>query len=59
MSAALWHFANLSREQQADAIRRLAILGHSEATIAQATGLSVDQIRRALAEHKDMSKGTA
>lgn len=44
------HFATLDREQQAQAIRRLANLGWSESSIAAASRLSVEQIRRVLAE---------
>jgi hypothetical protein len=44
------HFHVLSREQQAQAIRRLAAGGQGEHTIAHATGLSVEFIRRILAE---------
>ena len=46
----LRHFAALDRQQQAHAIRRLANLGWSESSIAAATRLSVEQIRRVLAE---------
>lgn len=45
------HFHTLDREQQAQAIRRLASLGQGEHTIAHATGLSVEQIRRVLGEN--------
>ena len=44
------HFHALSRDQQAQAIRRLAATGQHEETIARATGLSVEQIRKLLAE---------
>jgi hypothetical protein len=44
------HFHALDREQQAEAIRRLAAAGQGEHTIAHATGLSVEMIRRVLAE---------
>ena len=40
------HFHALDREQQADAIRRLAATGMSEHGIAHATGLSVEMVRR-------------
>ncbi len=46
----LRHFQALDREQQAQAIRRLASSGQAESTIAAATALSVEQIRRILAE---------
>ena len=44
------HFHVLDREQQAQAIRRLVSSGQGEHTIAHATGLSVEQIRRVLSE---------
>ena len=43
-------FHSLSREQQAEAIRRLATAGWSEYGIASATGLAVEAIRALLAE---------
>ena len=46
----LKHFLLLDQTQQEQAIRRLANSGMPEATIAVATGLSVEQIRRTLAE---------
>lgn len=49
-AARLRHFRILSREQQAEAIRRQAVCGHGEHTIARATGLSVEQIRHILGE---------
>jgi len=52
------HFHALDRVEQAQAIRRLAATGQGEHTIACATGLSVEQIRRVLAEH-DEQIGTA
>jgi DNA-directed RNA polymerase specialized sigma24 family protein len=39
------HFQLLSLEEQRAAIQRLANSGMSDATIAAATGLSVEQIR--------------
>jgi hypothetical protein len=49
------HFARLSRAEREAAIRRLAAGGMSETTIATATRLSVEMIRRILttapAEH--------
>lgn len=44
------HFHCLTREQQAEAVRRLRACGHTEHTIASATGLAVEQIRRVLSE---------
>jgi DNA invertase Pin-like site-specific DNA recombinase len=46
------HFAALDREQQAQAIRRLIAAGQSEHTIARATGLSVEMVRRVIGERK-------
>jgi hypothetical protein len=46
------HFRALHRDQQLEAIRRLANAGQSEHTIAGATGLSVEMIRRILAEQE-------
>ena len=43
------HFHTLERTEQEAAIRRLATSGQGEHTIAHATGLSVEQIRRVLA----------
>lgn len=42
------HFHALDRAAQAQAIQRLAASGRGEHTIAHATGLSVEQIRRIL-----------
>ncbi|MGH8258284.1 MAG: hypothetical protein ACREUG_01185 [Steroidobacteraceae bacterium] len=42
------HFLALGREAQAAAVRRLAAFGHSVATIASATGLAPEAIRRIL-----------
>jgi hypothetical protein len=44
------HFASLDREAQAAAIRRLVAVGYGEHTVAHATGLSVEQIRRVMGE---------
>lgn len=49
-SARMRHFHALDRQQQAQAIGRLAIAGQGEHSIAHATGLSVEFIRRVLAE---------
>jgi hypothetical protein len=49
------HFHTLDREQQADAIRRLAADGQGDRTIAQATGLSVEQVRRVLADRRELT----
>lgn len=45
------HFQLLDRAEQATAIKRLAGNGWTESTISAATGLSVEQIRRILAEN--------
>jgi len=44
------HFVTLSRDEQEAAIRRLAASGQGVATIAAATGLSIDQVQRVLAQ---------
>lgn len=44
------HFHTLDRQQQAQAIGRLAATGMSEHGIAQATGLSVEMVRQVLGE---------
>lgn len=49
----LRHFLALGREAQAGAIRRMAVAGHSIATIAAATRLSAEQIERVLAEYRE------
>ena len=45
----LVHFLLLTREEQAAAIRRMAATGWTEHSIAAATGLHVQQVRRILA----------
>jgi len=49
----LVHFLLLSADEQAAAIRRLASQGLSDSTIAAATRLSVEQIRRIIGQHAD------
>lgn len=44
------HFLLLDHEQQRQAIQRLAAAGMHDTTIATATTLSVEQIRRILSE---------
>ena len=46
----LIHFLMLPPAEQANAIRRLARAGMSDSTIASATRLSIEQVRRILAE---------
>jgi DNA-binding NarL/FixJ family response regulator len=46
----LQHFHALDHVQQRQAIQRLAAAGHADSTIAQATGLSVEMVRRILSE---------
>jgi 2-iminoacetate synthase ThiH len=46
------YFAMLSREEQREAIRRLANSGMSDYTIAAATKLSVEMVRIILGEQK-------
>ena len=50
MSRELHHFLLLTREEQHAAIRRLASAGMNEYSIAAATRLSVEMIRRILGE---------
>ncbi len=45
------HFHTLAREQQAETVRRLAALGWTDHGISHATLLSVEHVRRALADH--------
>jgi len=42
------HFNSLTVDERASVIRRMAAEGHGDHTIAHATGLSVEQVRRAL-----------
>jgi ABC-type phosphate/phosphonate transport system ATPase subunit len=49
-------FQVLTRDQQQQAIRRLAALGWSEHGIAHATQLSTEQIRRVLAEREEATR---
>jgi ABC-type phosphate/phosphonate transport system ATPase subunit len=44
------HFSSLDREEQAAAIRRLAATGMGDHGIADASGLSVEMVRRVLAD---------
>jgi hypothetical protein len=44
----LRHFLLLDHDQQAQAVRRLAASGLRDYTIATATGLTVEQVRRIL-----------
>jgi len=48
-SPEMQHFWNLSAAEQEAAIKRLADSGLSDATMAAATKLSVEQVRRILA----------
>jgi hypothetical protein len=48
--ARMRHFHALDREQQAQAIRRLSSVGLGEHSIAQATGLSIEQVAQVLNE---------
>lgn len=50
--ARMAHFLALDPDQEAQAIGRLAASGASPYAIASATGLSVEMIRRLLAEQK-------
>lgn len=44
-------FHAMDHGQQRDAVKRMAAEGKADHTIAVATGLAVEQIRRLLAEH--------
>jgi hypothetical protein len=46
----LSHFVAMDREEQQNAIRRMAVEGWTDHGIAHATRLSVEQIRRTLAD---------
>jgi hypothetical protein len=46
----LHHFLLLDRAEQEAAIRRLIAAGMPEYTVAAATGLSVEQVRRVIGE---------
>lgn len=50
--ARMENFLALSREEQAQAISDLAAVGQGEHTLAHGTGLSVEQIRRVLADQE-------
>jgi hypothetical protein len=45
-------FHAMPADQQQGAIRRLAAAGHGDHTIARATGLSVEMVRRLLSERE-------
>jgi hypothetical protein len=50
--ARMFHFRALDHALQAQAIRRLATAGHTDHTIARATGLSVEMVQRILADQE-------
>jgi hypothetical protein len=52
-------FAILSREQQGQAIQRLAATGMSDHSIASATRLSVEFVRHVLGEHATVQERRA
>jgi len=43
-------FTTMTRQQQAQAMRKMAAAGWSEFTISHATALSIEQVRRVLGE---------
>jgi hypothetical protein len=49
--ARLRHFRLLTRDQQAQAIRRLAATGMTDYDVSAATRLAVEQVRQILGEH--------
>ena len=57
MSRELYHFLLLTVSEQAEAIKRMASQGWSEYGLAQATRLSVEQIRRILSERAEVIVG--
>lgn len=52
MPSAQLHFLLLPREAQQVAVRRLALSGMSDHDIAAATGWSLDNVRRVVAEER-------
>lgn len=44
------HFRLLTHDQQVQAIKRMALSGHGDSTIANATGWSIELVRVALGE---------
>jgi hypothetical protein len=53
VSRELFHFQLLDRDQQEQAVRRLAASGMGDYTIAAATRLSVEVIRRILGKGRE------
>ena len=47
------HFHALDHEQQAEAVRRLAVLGYSDHDIGHATGLAVEQVRQIIGRRQE------
>ena len=54
----LLHFRLLGQEEQRQAIHRLAVAGMSDATIAAATALSVEQVRRTVGQRASATEHT-
>ena len=52
----LRHFLLLDRDQQIQTIRRLIASGMNEYTVASACGLSVEQVRKILAEQQPVTR---
>lgn len=46
------HWFSLTQAEQAAAVRRMADAGHGDYTIASASGLAVEQVRRILGERE-------
>jgi hypothetical protein len=53
------YFHLLSPEDMRASIVRLALSGMSDTTIAAATALSVEQVRRVIAEQNETAKGSS
>lgn len=51
------HWHTLTREQQADAIRRMHAEGMSDTTIAAATQLTVEFINRVIGQQRTHARG--
>jgi hypothetical protein len=57
MSTRMVHFHTLTRQEQAQAIHRLAAEGWSDYGICHATQLAIEQIRRVLGERNEHQSG--
>lgn len=55
-SKRLHYFHQLTRDQQAASIRRLAAEGYADSTISQATGLSVEMVRQVIGPRRSSTQ---